>query len=123
MLIIDPPATAGGTDIDPSATPDFEAKLGAEYGIRSHSAVGAARTDPNSTPLPLPRTEFRLFMPNPPFPLNFPVSPDTDSHPALSIPIETFHLFARDEDSSMLPDAMLHLRVVPLSGLRSRGRN
>ena len=27
MLIIDPPATAGGTDIYPSATPDFEAKL------------------------------------------------------------------------------------------------
>ena len=23
MLIIDPPATAGGTDIDPSATPGF----------------------------------------------------------------------------------------------------
>ena len=26
MLIIDPPATAGGTDIYPSAMPDFEAK-------------------------------------------------------------------------------------------------
>jgi hypothetical protein len=26
MLIVDPPATAGGTDSDPSATPDFRAR-------------------------------------------------------------------------------------------------
>ena len=28
ILMVDPPATAGGTDIDPSATPDFLGKAG-----------------------------------------------------------------------------------------------
>ena len=38
MLIIDPPATAGGTDIAPSSTPDFEAKLCVFFGKRKEGA-------------------------------------------------------------------------------------